>query len=432
MHVHCSLRLRLGCQIAKRGLTISEPRSFAIILGVSESRSLSSLEAGLSTSTSTAVSRLLSTGVAKQLHTMLGSSSKKDTVFVGLASIPARVESLEKVINSLLGQVDEIGVYLNNYQDVPAFLKHPRIRVARSQKYGDVRDNGKFFFVEKTKATFYATVDDDIAYPENYIAELVRNQKLLGGTQAVGVHGSIYPRPVKKLLSNRYLFHFSQPTEALTPVDMLGTGTLLFNRRYWSLRYSEFLTPGMADVWLAVAAAKRGFGLWSIPRSENWMYALEQEEEGNLFQEGKFDDSVQVAALTAAGIGSTRESLLERIVRMPWAGADFAIDSAVALSQAAARLGLPPIDPARLKLYAGAIVAHKREAKNKSVFAAEVSEVDYVDQLLKRVAGIRDAEQVNFETAYLAALEGADDIVLPAHQKRDKALLAAKAAAPIA
>ena len=162
------------------------------------------------------------------------------------------------------------------------------------------------------------------------------------------------------------------------------------------------------------------------------MHALEQDEEGNLFQEGKFDDSVQVAALTKAAIGSTRESLLERIVRIPCAGADFSIDTAVAISQAAARLSLPTIDAARLKLYAGAIVAHKREAKNQAVFAAETSEVDYVDQLLKRVAGIRDAEQVNFETAYLAALEGSDQASLPPYQRRDRTLLAAKAAAPIA
>jgi len=418
-------------QFRKLRLNHSEPHPFAIILGAGGVQPPTGLEAELNTRKGTGVARFLPSGVAKNLHSMIGGSGQKDTVFVGLASIPSRVESLEKVINSLLGQVDEIGVYLNNYEAVPAFLKHPRIRVARSQKHGDVRDNGKFFFVEKTNATFYATVDDDIAYPENYIAELIRHQKLLGGTQAVGVHGSIYPRPVKKLLSNRYLFHFSHPTEALTPVDMLGTGTLLFNRRYWGLRYSEILTPGMADVWLAVAAAKRGFGLWSIPRTENWMHALEQDEEGNLFQEGRFDDSVQVAALTEAGIGSTRESLLERIVRMPWAGGDFAIDGAVTLAQAAARLSLPPIDLARLKLYAGAIVAHKREAKNQAVFAAETSEVDYVDQLLKRVAGIRDAEQVNFETAYLVALDGVAEVTLPAYQKRDKATLAAKAA-PVA
>ena len=419
-------------QFRKLRLNQSEPHLFAIILGAGGVQPPSGLEAELNTRKDAGVARVLPSGVANRLRSLVRGTGQKDTVFVGLASIPSRVESLEKVINSLLGQADEIGVYLNNYEDVPAFLKHPRIRVARSQKHGDVRDNGKFFFVEKTKATFYATVDDDIAYPENYIAELIKHQKLLGGTQAVGVHGSIYPRPVKKLLSNRFLFHFSHPTEALTPVDMLGTGALLFNRRYWGLRYAEILTPGMADVWLAVAAAKRGFGLWSIPRGENWMHALEQDEEGNLFQEGKFDDSVQVAALTKAAIGSTRESLLERIVRIPFAGADFSIDTAVAISQAAARLSLPTIDAARLKLYAGAIVAHKREAKNQAVFAAETSEVDYVDQLLKRVAGIRDAEQVNFETAYLAALEGSDQASLPPYQRRDRTLLAAKAAAPIA
>ena len=386
------------------------------------------LEERLEMGTNSGLARFLPDQLVRKARSIIRGSKQKDTVFVGLASIPSRIESLEKVIRALLPQVDEIGVYLNNYDEVPAFLRHPRIRVARSQKHGDVRDNGKFFFVEKTNATFYATVDDDIAYPENYIAELVQNQKRLGGTQAVGVHGTIYPKPVKKLLANRHLFHFSHASEAITPVDMLGTGTLLFNRRYWGLRYSEISTPGMADVWFAVAAAKRGFGLWSIPRPENWMHALEQDEEGNLFREGKLDDTVQVAALTDAQIGSSRESLLERIVRLAYVGADFSFGTALAISQAAAKLGLPPIASARLKLYAGAMVAHKRESKQQAVFAPGTSEVEYVDQLLKRVAGITESNQVNYESAYLAALESADDDSLPAYQKRDKALLKAKVA----
>jgi hypothetical protein len=363
------------------------------------------------------------------VRTVLSNKPQADTVFVGLASIPPREESLRKVVEALLPQVSGMGVYLNNYGAVPAFLNHPKIQVARSQKHGDVRDNGKFFFLDKTKATFYATVDDDIAYPENYIAELVSATKMLGATNAVGVHASVYPKPVKRLLTNRHLWHFAQETAAIAPADMIGTGTLLFNRKYWQLSYSEIGTPGMADVWFAVAAAKRGFGLWSIARAENWMHALEQEEEPNLFQEGKRDDSVQLAALTSAKIGSTRESLLERIVRIPSAGRVFSLETAAAIGFAADRLGLAPIDVSRLRLFSSALVAHKRETKKPAVFAPEITEVEYVEHLLQRVAGIRDSAQLSFENDYFAALSDADEKTLAEYQLRDKYYLAKRFAA---
>jgi len=356
-------------------------------------------------------------------RSFLSKKRHSDTVFVGLASIPSREESLRQVVEALLPQVSEMGVYLNNYEAVPAFLKHPKIRVARSQKYGDVRDNGKFFFLDKTKATFYATVDDDIAYPENYIAELVSAIKYLGATNAVGVHASLYPKPLKRLLTSRHLIHFSHESSALTPADMLGTGTLLFNRKYWQIRYSEIGKPGMADVWFAIAAAKRGFGLWSVARDENWMHALDQEEESNLFQEGKRDDSVQVAALTKANVGSSREELLERIVRNPAASRDFSLATAALLGFAADRLGLAPIEPSRLRLFKGAFVAHMREANQTAIFAPGVTQADFVDHLLQRVAGIRDSAQLRFESDYFEALQGVDEKKLSECQLRDKKFL---------
>lgn len=368
--------------------------------------------------------RIASSPLGLPLRTIQRSKTQDDTVFVGLASIPSRQESLRQVVQALLPQVTEMGVYLNNYEVVPEFLKHPKIRVARSQKYGDVRDNGKFFFLDKTSATFYATVDDDIAYPGNYIHELVRVTKLLGATNAVGVHAALYPKPVKRLLSSRQLRHFSHASAALTPADMLGTGTLLFNRKYWQLSYSEIGKPGMADVWFAVAAAKRGFGLWSIARDENLLHALEQEDESNLFREGKQNDSVQVAALTAAKIGSTREELLERIVRNPAASRDFSIDTATSLGFAAERLGLPPIQSLRLRLFSSAFVAHKRETNLEATFAPGVTHTEYVEQLLQRVAGIRDAAQLSFENDYFEALCGVDEKDLAEYQLRDKHFLA--------
>lgn len=360
------------------------------------------------------------TPLAKLVQT--SSESKKDLkdVFVGLASIPSRAESLKAVVESLLPQVKQMGVYLNNWDEVPAFLKNPKIQIARSQEHGDVRDNGKFFWVEKTDATFYATVDDDIAYPKDYIATLVANQQLLGGTYAVGVHCSIYPPEIKKLLRQRSLWHFNQATSSLLPVDMIGTGTLLFERAYWQLEYSEIGTPGMADVWFAVAAKKRNFGLWSVSRKAKWLDTIEQEDAtNNLFNEGRLDDSLQVKALSGAKVGSTRGSLLEQIVRIPKIGANFSICDADEMVRATNKLGLEILSEEEFRLYDFAFVVHKREGnKNLDERLSEIIE-EYVRFLLRRVSGKIYANDVDFESDYKELLKQIGKENLPAFAVRD-------------
>ncbi len=364
--------------------------------------------------------RVKASPLAKFIPTASTSTKNLSDVFVGLASIPSREHSLEQVVASLLPQVAGIGVYLNNWEHVPAFLKNPKIQIARSQDHGDVRDNGKFFFIDKTNATFYATVDDDIAYPKNYISTLVGYQQMLGGTYAVGVHGSIYPTVIKKLLRQRYLWHFAFEAPALLPVDMVGTGTLLFERAYWNLSYSEIKTPGMADVWFAVAAKKRNFGLWVVPREAGWMNTIEQEEaDTNLFNEGRLDDSVQVKALGEAKIGSTRRTLLEQIVRVPKLGSALSIEDADALAIAANKLAIPELEEVEFRLYDFALVTHKREGnKNMDERLVELLE-RYVEFLLHRASGRIYANDVDFENEYKTLLKEIGLENLPVFASRD-------------
>ena len=350
------------------------------------------------------------------------------TVFVGMASIPSRISSLKQVVEALLPQVTELGVYLNNWDEVPEFLKNPKIRIARSQDHGDVRDNGKFFWVEKTNARYYATVDDDINYPRDYIAQLIRYQNKLGGTYAVGVHGTTYPNPVVKLLRYRSLVHFMDPYNAFIPVDLLGTGTLLFERAYWNLKYSELGTPGMADVWFGVAAQKRNFGLWVIPRKAKWMTAIEQEATApaNLFDEGRKDDHVQVAALKGADVGSTRRSLLERVVRVSRIGAEFSIADAAALHTAANKIDLPILDESEYRFFDYALVIHKRERiADLPEPLAEILE-EYVRYLLNRASGNFIASDLEFEEKYKAILKQVGFDKLPHFASQDWRFLGLK------
>ncbi len=243
-----------------------------------------------------------------------------ENVFIGVASMPSRVDTLKQVVEALLPQCAQLGVYLNDYKSVPEFLNDPRILVARSQDHGDLRDNGKFFFLDKTEHKFYASVDDDIAYPHDYITKLLRNLKTSGGAGAVAVHGFLLPETVTSITSNRYVFHFGASTPFLTPVNVVGTGTALFNQHKWKLKFTEFGDPGMSDVWFALAASKRQAPLWVIPRANKWMSPLEPElttkataSAKSLFDEFKGRDLRQTELLNSVAIRGSWEFYLRQI-----------------------------------------------------------------------------------------------------------------------
>lgn len=229
-------------------------------------------------------------------------------VFAGMASFGQRSHVLEQAVSSLIDQVDRLGVYLNGYSEVPDFLDHPKIEVVRSEDHGDIRDNGKFFFLDRG-FRYYAAVDDDIQYPSDYIARLRACLDDVGPDAAVAVHGAIYPTQILGLFHPRYLFHYRDSLPHVMPVQLVGTGTVIFDQERWALSLDEFGEPGMADVWFAVAARKRSGPLFVVNRQKEWLRDAEfgsmdgaAPAQPRLFSEAFLSDEIQVGALTQAGI----------------------------------------------------------------------------------------------------------------------------------
>ncbi len=163
---------------------------------------------------------------------------QNDHVSVCLASFPPRQAALRQVVASLLDQVDRIYIDLNQYEEVPAFLKHPRITVKVGGE--DLRDNGKFYFVPDVQEGYVFTVDDDIVYPPDYVQALIRKIELYGRKAIVGLHGTIFANPLVTYFADRTLLHFKHPLERDRIVDQLGTGTVAFHTSLWRPSHTEF------------------------------------------------------------------------------------------------------------------------------------------------------------------------------------------------
>ena len=232
--------------------------------------------------------RRFSAPPALQVH----DTDKREMVTASVASFPAREGQLRHVISSIMPQVDRIYVYLNNYEDTPEFLADEKIHVASSKDHGDQRDNGKFFFVSEIEKGFHVVLDDDIHYPEDYVAKMLVKSKVYGHQCALGVHGVRLARPMERFYEGRNVSVFWGRQEHDWVVHLLGTGTVFYSANRLRLSRENFGAPGMADVWFAAAARRQGVPLVSIARDKQWLKQLQTDDDG-IYNESRGRDDLQ-------------------------------------------------------------------------------------------------------------------------------------------
>lgn len=169
-------------------------------------------------------------------------------IFAGIASIPERVESLRRTVASLIDQVDMLGVYLNGYEDVPAFLDDPRIATAQAGNRGDA---GKFFWAGGS-GDFYLACDDDLAYPPDYVQTIIAGIERYGRSAIVGYGGKLFRagRPQTKYAALGAVAHDRF-------VHLLLTCAIGYHESALHVRPEDFQHPNMADVWLALLAQRQ-------------------------------------------------------------------------------------------------------------------------------------------------------------------------------
>lgn len=195
-------------------------------------------------------------------------------VTASLASIPDREKELEKTVLSLIPQVDQLNVYLNNYHQVPAFLKHDKITVARSQEHGDLGDAGKFFWADEVRGV-HLTCDDDIIYPHNYARSMLEALRKHNWKTAVSHHGRTLPeKPVRYYRGHLHMWHCGHVSEGGT-AHVLGTGVLAYHTDFVRPSLSDFPKPNMADVCFGLYCQREQIPCVCLPHAAGWIQIQE-------------------------------------------------------------------------------------------------------------------------------------------------------------
>jgi len=224
-------------------------------------------------------------------------------VVVSLCSIPERAELLRQVLASLAPQVDALHIYLDRYDSVPDFVRncHPQVTVYLSKDHPGLRDNGKFLaFSALAEDCYYFTADDDIVYPPDYVASMVRRIEDYERQAVIGVHGVLLPEQAEGYFTSfRKVHMFKKELERDALVNNLGTGTVAFHSGLLrGLDLTHFGTPGMADLHLSVFCKQRDIPMVALARPEDWLQELPSPNT-SLYNEFRQADDQQSALIRA-------------------------------------------------------------------------------------------------------------------------------------
>lgn len=213
-------------------------------------------------------------------------------VIAGIASMPGRVDTLAKVLAKVIPQVDEVHLYLNNFEEVPVFAMHEKVTVYRSQQYGDLRDNGKFFGLQHCdNDSYYFTLDDDLHYPHGYFAALISKIEFYHCKAAVGLHGVIYAKAPRSFF-DRLTFNFERELRTDIPVSVVGTGTVGFYTGAIKPTMSVFTETGMADLIFAAYLKANGNAAICTARPAQWLTEYPRTNKSDtIYQQTRADTS---------------------------------------------------------------------------------------------------------------------------------------------
>lgn len=209
-------------------------------------------------------------------------------ITANMATFPPRSESLRNVIARILPQVDQLNIVFNEYDEIPKEYQNiPGLTPIIPHE--DTKDVGKFY-PDVSESGYLLFIDDDVDYPEDYVAETIEVfDALPEGKFLGGYHTSIYRKPKpgftihqmrryarfflfpRKISGFREVIGFQHEIKDPVFVDQAGTGAVILRGEdippYTYMRDSQ----KFVDVRLAKWCFEQGIKAVALPRKAGWL-----------------------------------------------------------------------------------------------------------------------------------------------------------------
>lgn len=207
----------------------------------------------------------------------------------------SRADTFREVVAAIRPQVDHLFVYLDGYAEAPGFLRGLEgVTVRHAEEHGNLHASSRFLALrELAQPSIVISVDDDIAYPPDYVEVLVENLEEYGGRAVVGVHGRTFLPPHRSYIRDARCFHFTAEVEQPIFVHELGTATCAFASNVFAPDPRGWRRNDMDDIVLAIDAQRRGIARVVVAREANWLTALDEDQADSLWVRAQEDAAEQ-------------------------------------------------------------------------------------------------------------------------------------------
>lgn len=219
-----------------------------------------------------------------------------DFIVAGMATMPSRLKSFHKAYKSLIRQVDRLYLYLDGHQTLPEIVKgEPKVIPIFADQFPGLHANGKLLgLVLEEKPCLYICADDDLYFPRGVIGKLRHVLAQYDDAAIIGLHGDTLARPLKRYFEGGSMSGtYQSALSADEPVDVLGTGAVIFSRQQLQFDVRDWPLVSMSDLGLALEAARVGLPMISMARRRHTLISLGSRQADSLYVARQRDDSYQ-------------------------------------------------------------------------------------------------------------------------------------------
>ena len=185
-----------------------------------------------------------------------------------LATFPPREALMLGVVARIAPQVAHLSVVLNEYDAIPEELRsHGNVEPIIPP--WDLKDAGKFM-PPRDPYDLVFLIDDDIAYPPDYVAKtLERVGERDVERNVYAYQGNAWVAEGGRMTVRSYMF--KRAHDAITGAGLVGTGTVMaLGKNLPGLDVMES-AAGFVDVRYAGWLAMRRVNPWVLPREARWL-----------------------------------------------------------------------------------------------------------------------------------------------------------------
>lgn len=214
---------------------------------------------------------------------------KLQKTIIGMASYKARESGMLKVVAALAKQCDHMFVALNGYKEdevesIQQSVPYGNVTFVGYRGDDDLGCQNKFRFITECKNNdYYLTVDDDIAYPDDYVDKLTRCIDSFGGRAYVSYHGSrfVLDDGVIAQASKKIVFTYGKNVHQTVRINMAGTGVGGCIPSMLGLDFSIFNKKKNTgdDELLAIWARDHGVPMYVLKHKTGWLSTHETVEK---------------------------------------------------------------------------------------------------------------------------------------------------------